>query len=151
MGGHHGGVGYGEHVLGRLELTVEQKASVVSIVTAAHSKLEALHDDEKALRETLEKAKPEDANYAATATGAATKAGDLAKAQVQIMTDAKAAVYKLLTAEQKTKLAALEADEAFRRVAGGDGREGSEGMHGPMGGPNGGQMGAAPGAPPVRQ
>ena len=95
------------HILGKLDLTDEQKESVKKITEEAKEKnktaAEAVIEARKALREAVEKGDEEAVRKAATELGKAL--GDQAVLKVQTM----ASIKKVLTPEQLQKLEELKA------------------------------------------
>ena len=108
-----------------LSLTSEQEATATSLYTEEATTAEPLRTSERASHKALETAiKADDmAAIQSAATTLGTLNGELTA--VRALTEAK--FYATLTADQKTRFAALE--------------------HGPHGGPGGGHGGPPPGAP----
>ncbi|MGO8976505.1 MAG: Spy/CpxP family protein refolding chaperone [Steroidobacteraceae bacterium] len=106
-GGHHG---WGlAHLYAKLGLTVEQQASVKSILAAAGPGLKSLHQQIRANTMKLRQTSPDDPNYASIANEVSQTHGTLSTQLVAHMADVRSQLYAILTPEQKMQLAALEA------------------------------------------
>jgi len=106
-GGHHG---WGPaRLYAQLGLNVEQQASVKSILAAAGPGLKSLHQQIRANSMKLRQTSPDDPNYASIANEVSQTHGTLSTQLVAHMADVRSQLYAILTPEQKTQLAALEA------------------------------------------
>ena len=110
-GWHHGGHG---HLLGKLGLSAEQKQQVKDIMTAAHPQMQSLHEQMRANSLKLEQTRPTDPNYANIASLTSQTHGTLSAQMMAQRADVRAQVFKVLTLEQQTQLAALEAQSKSR-------------------------------------
>ncbi len=106
-GGHHG---WGPaRLYAKLGLSVEQQASVKSILAAAGPGLKSLHQQIRANSMKLRQTSPDDPNYASIANEVSQTHGTLSTQLVAQLADVRSKLYAVLTPAQKTQLAALEA------------------------------------------
>ncbi len=138
--GHRDG-GMQLRMLGRVGLTDAQKSTIMGLLKDNQAKFQAVREEDRAAREAIEAAKPDDSNYGAEVDAAATKIGDAAKQRVELMGQMRTAVEGVLTADQKAKLVALRTQEGYARVFGGDGQMGRGNHQGWQGRGNGEQAG----------
>jgi periplasmic protein CpxP/Spy len=106
-GWHHGRGQW--HLLGKLGLSATQKQQVKDIMAAAHPQMQSLHSQMQANSLKLRQTQPTDPNYASIASQVSQTHGSLS---AQLMTQhagVRAQVFNVLTPEQQTQLAALEA------------------------------------------
>ena len=96
----------------QLGLTVEQQASIKAIFTAAKPQMKSLHEQMRANHLKLMQTKPDDPNYATVVAEVAQSNATLASQRTTQDAELKAQIYGVLTAPQKTQLAALEAQWA---------------------------------------
>jgi Spy/CpxP family protein refolding chaperone len=99
-------------IYGKLGLPAEQQASIKAIFTAAKPQMKSLHEQLRANHLKLMQNKPDDPNYATVVAEVAQTNATLASQRTTQGAELKAQVYALLTAPQKTQLAALEAQWA---------------------------------------
>lgn len=118
------------HITSLLALTTAQQAQATTIFTAEQRAAESLHTSMETVHDALEAAVK--ANNTAGINSAANQLGNLTTQQVVAQATAKAALYAILTAEQKTKLEANGVDLGPGGGRGPGGRGGA--MHG---GPSG--------------
>jgi periplasmic protein CpxP/Spy len=106
-GWHHGRGPW--HLLGKLGLSATQKQQVKDIMAAARPQMQSLHSQMQANSLKLRQTQPTDPNYASIASQVSQTHGSLS---AQLMTQhagVRAQVFNVLTPEQQTQLAALEA------------------------------------------
>jgi Spy/CpxP family protein refolding chaperone len=97
------------HLFRQLNLTDTQKQSMEALVTAAKPDLKGLHGQVRANMQKLKAVTPDDPNYAAVLAEVSQSNGNL---HTQIATEEGnlyAQMFALLTPDQKTQLAALQA------------------------------------------
>jgi Spy/CpxP family protein refolding chaperone len=105
-GRHHGGPW---HLLSQLGLSDAQKAQIKTIVTAARPQMQSLHEQMRANALKLKQTQPTDPNYTSIASQSSQTHGSLSAEMMTQRATLRAQVYKVLTPEQQTELAALEA------------------------------------------
>ena len=110
-GGPRGAVGEGGPLLGfigrHLDLTDEQKAEVKKIVEAERTVMQPIHEQMQKNREALKEA-TKDGQYNETqVTQLAQQQGELMAQMIVSRERVKSQVYKILTPEQREKLAAM--------------------------------------------
>jgi len=98
-------------MLSRLNLSDAQKQQVRDIVAAARPQLESLREQMHANRLQLKQTQPNDPNYASVALQASQTQGSLSAQMTAQQAELRAQVFKVLTPEQQTQLAALEAEK----------------------------------------
>ncbi len=106
-GWHHRGGPW--HLLGKLNLTADQKAQIKTIMTAARPQMESLHQQLHANMLKLQQTAPTDSNYSSITSQVSQTHGSL---QAQMLTqhaEIRAQVFKVLTPAQQGQLTALEA------------------------------------------
>lgn len=106
---HHHGPG---HLLSKLGLTAEQKASVKAIMTAAKPQMTGLHEQARANHLKLSQTTPDDPNYANVVAEVAQSNATLASQRTTQGSQLWAQIYAVLTPTQKTQLATLQAQWA---------------------------------------
>jgi Spy/CpxP family protein refolding chaperone len=111
-GGHHGGP---LHLLGKLGLSEAQKQQIKDIMTAAHPQMQSLHEQMRANSLKLKQTRPTDPNYASIASLTSQTHGTLSAQMMAQRADLRAQVFKVLTPEQQTQLAALESQTRGHR------------------------------------
>ena len=97
------------HLLGKLGLSAEQKQQVKDIMTAARPQMQALHEQMHANMLKLQQTQPTDPNYSSIASQVSQTHGSLSAQMLTQHAEVRAQVFKVLTPEQQTQLAALEA------------------------------------------
>jgi len=100
------------HIYSKLGLTSEQQASIKAIFAAAKPQMQSLHEQMKANHAKLSQITPDDASYASVVAEVAATNANLASERTTQGAELKAQIYAVLTASQKTQLAALEAQWA---------------------------------------
>lgn len=144
-GMHGGAMGPGPHEspmlrhADELGLSAAQVESIKGLEAAARPSVEKMHRDIGEQMEALREVKPGDAAYATTVEKAAQAIGDLTRQSIVQASQLRAQQWNVLTADQRTKLAAIEAKwrEHERRHD-----------HGPGPGPGPGPGHAPPPPPP---
>jgi periplasmic protein CpxP/Spy len=97
------------HLLGKLGLSAEQKQQVKEIMTAARPQMQALHEQMHANMLKLQQTQPTDPNYSSIASQVSQTHGSLSAQMLTQHAELRAQVFKVLTPEQQTQLAGLEA------------------------------------------
>ncbi len=97
-----------------LGLAPEQIDAIKGIYKGAHPAMEQTHGELRTQMEALRLAKPGDANYATVVAKAARSIGDLTTQSIVQESQTRAQVWNALTAAQRDKLAALEAQAHAR-------------------------------------
>jgi len=111
---HHHDAG---RLLAKLDLSAEQQAAVKSIMANAGPQMKGLHQEIRANSLQLLKTQPNDPNYA-NVVAQVTQANGALHAQMITQREAvRAQVFKVLTPEQQTQLAALQAQRQARMQA----------------------------------
>jgi protein CpxP len=105
-GWHHGGPW---HLLGKLGLSAAQKQQIKDIMAAAHPQMQSLHQQMRANSLKMQQARPTDPNYANIASLTSQTHGTLSAQIMAQRADLRAQVFKVLTPEQQSQLATLEA------------------------------------------
>jgi Spy/CpxP family protein refolding chaperone len=107
------------HLLGKLGLSAAQKEQIKGIMTAARPQMQSLHEQMKANMLKLQQTKPTDPNYTTIASQVSQTHGSLSAQAMTQRSEVRAQVFKVLTPEQQTQLATLEAQmQAHRHGAG---------------------------------
>ena len=114
------------HLTAALTLTTAQQAQATTIFTTEHSTMDAIHTSLETAHTALETAVK--ANNAAGINAAANQIGNLTTQQVVAHATAQAALYEILTPDQKTKSNGIR--PGFRRGGPGGGPSGVMPMHG---------------------
>lgn len=130
-----------ERMADELDLTTEQREKIRGYFEAARPGMQELAAKQRANAEQLMDAKPDDPKYASIVQKASQEAGALTTQMVQQGAQVRAQVYGVLTPEQRTKLAAKQA-EMRQRMA--ERREDRRARRGGAGGPPQGPEGAPP-------
>jgi periplasmic protein CpxP/Spy len=112
---HHGGPGGPMHLLGKLNLSDDQKQQVKDIMTAARPQMQALHEQMRANMQKLEQTQPTDPNFSSITSQVSQTHGSLSAQMLTQHAEIRAQVFKVLTPAQQTQLAALEAQMKSRR------------------------------------
>ena len=120
------------HLLGKLGLSAAQKQQIKDIMAAAHPQMQSLHEQMRANSLKMRQVRPTDPNYANVVSLTSQTHGTLSAQMMAQRADLRAQVFKVLTPEQQTQLATLEAQSRLAN------------KHGAWGG----ARGAAPDAPP---
>ena len=103
--GHHGPW----RLLGKLGLSAAQQQQIKDIMAAAHPQMQSLHSQMRANSLKMQETRPTDPNYASVASLTSQTHGTLSAQMMAQRADLRAQVFKVLTPEQQTQLAALEA------------------------------------------
>jgi protein CpxP len=110
--GHHGPW----RLLGKLGLSAAQKQQIKDIMAAAHPQMQSLHEQMRANSLKMQEVRPTDPNYASVASLTSQTHGTLSAQMMTQRADLRAQVFKVLTPEQQTQLAALEAQARQSRA-----------------------------------
>jgi periplasmic protein CpxP/Spy len=110
---HHGP----GHLLGKLDLSAEQKQQIKAIMASAHPQMQSVHEQIRANSLKLSQTKPTDPNYASIAAAASQTHGSLSAQMMSQRADIRAQVFKVLTPAQQTQLATLESERQANRQA----------------------------------
>jgi periplasmic protein CpxP/Spy len=110
---HHRGGPW--HLLGKLNLSADQKQQVKDIMTAARPQMQSLHEQMHANMLKLQQTKPTDPNYSSVASQVSQTHGALAAQALTQHAEMRAQIFKILTPEQQTELATLEAQMGARK------------------------------------
>jgi Spy/CpxP family protein refolding chaperone len=132
-----------ERMADELGLTTEQRQKIRGYFDAARPGMQELAAKQRANAQQLMDAKPDDPKYASIVQKASQEAGALTTQMVQQASQVRAQVYGVLTPEQRTKLAAQQAEMHERMQARRHDRMGRRGGPGGPGGPP-----EAPNGPP---
>jgi Spy/CpxP family protein refolding chaperone len=104
-------------LLAKLNLTSEQKAEVKSIMAGAGPQLKGIHQEMRANSLKLRQTQPNDPNYAAVVAQVTQANGSLHTQLITQKESVRAQIFKLLTPEQQTQLASLQAQMQGRTRA----------------------------------
>lgn len=107
--------GPGMRVIKQLDLSPEQKDAVKAVMQQYRPRMQELRQSRNAQRQTLMALTPDDPGYAGAVAQAGEQASTDAREMVNLMGEVQAAVYALLTDEQKVKAAELRAEFAARQ------------------------------------
>jgi protein CpxP len=108
---HHGGM-----LLSKLNLTPEQQASVKTIMANAGPQIKSIFQEMHANSHKLQATQPSDANYAAVVAQVTQANGSLHSQMITQRESVRAQIYKILTPEQRTQLATLQAQRQARQA-----------------------------------
>ena len=103
---HHHGHGF---LLSKLNLTAEQKAAVKTILTNAGPQMKSIHQEMRSNSLKLRQTQPSDGNYANVVAQVTQANGSLHSQMISQREAVRAQIFKVLTPEQQTQLAALQA------------------------------------------
>ena len=103
---HHHGAG---HLLSKLNLSAEQKASIKTIMANAGPQMKSIGQEMRANSQKLHATQPTDANYAAVVSQVTQANGSLHSQMITQRESVRAQIYKILTPEQRTQLVTLQA------------------------------------------
>jgi Spy/CpxP family protein refolding chaperone len=103
---HHHGAG---HLLSKLNLSAEQQAAVKTIMANAGPQMKSIHQEMRNNSLKLRQTQPNDANYAAVVAQVTQANGSLHSQMISQREAVRAQIFKVLTPEQQTQLAALQA------------------------------------------
>jgi Spy/CpxP family protein refolding chaperone len=103
---HHHGHGF---LLSKLNLSAEQKAAVKTIMTNAGPQMKSIHEEMRSNALKLRQTQPSDGNYANVVAQVTQANGSLHSQVISEREAVRAQIFKILTPEQQTQLAALEA------------------------------------------
>lgn len=115
MGMGMGMGGPGMRVLKELDLSTEQKDAVKGVMEQYRPRMRELRQSRREQRQTLMALTPDDPGYAGAIAEASEQASADAREMVNLMGEVQAAVYALLTDEQKAKAAELRAEFSARQ------------------------------------
>ena len=110
---HHGGF----HMLSKLNLSAEQKASIKTIMANAGPQMKSIHQEMRANSLKLSQTQPTDANYPTVVAQVTQANGSLHSQMISQREAVRAQIFKVLTPEQQTQLAALKAQMQARMQA----------------------------------
>jgi len=102
---HHHGF---EHLLGKLNLSAQQQASVKTIMANAGPQMKSIHQEMRANSLKLRQTQPNDPNYANVVAQVTQANGSLHSQMITQKEAVRAQVFKVLTPAQQTQLAALQ-------------------------------------------
>ena len=105
-------------LLGKLNLSADQKQQVKDIMTAARPQMQSLHEQMHANMQKLQQTKPTDPNYNSIASQVSQTHGALSAQAFTQHAELRAQIFKVLTPEQQTQLATLEAQMGARKHGG---------------------------------
>jgi periplasmic protein CpxP/Spy len=105
------------HLLGKLDLSAEQKQQIKTIMESAHPQMQSVREQMRANSLKLQQTKPTDPNYASIASAVSQTHGSLSAQIMNQRADVRAQVFKVLTPAQQTQLATLEAEMQAKRQA----------------------------------
>ncbi len=103
------------HLLGKLNLSADQKQQVKDLMTAARPQMQSLHEQMHANMLKLQQTSPTDPNYSSIASQVSQAQGALAAQAFTQHAEMRAQIFKILTPEQQTQLATLEAQRGARK------------------------------------
>ena len=106
------------HLLGKLGLSDQQKQQIKEIMAAQHPEMESLREQMHANSAKLEQVQPTDPSYAGIAAQVSQTHGTLSAQMMAQRADLRAQVFKVLTPEQQTQLATLEAQSGAHKHGG---------------------------------
>jgi periplasmic protein CpxP/Spy len=106
---HHGG-----HLLAKLNLNADQQAQVKSIMANAGPQMKSIHQQMQANSQKLRQTQPNDPNYANVVAEVSQSNATLHSQMTTQQAEVRASVFKILTPEQQSQLAALEAQMQSR-------------------------------------
>ncbi len=110
---HHGAF----HMLSKLNLSAEQKASIKTIMANAGPQMKSIHQEMRANSLKLSQTQPTDANYPTVVAQVTQANGSLHSQMISQREAVRAQIFKVLTPEQQTQLAALKAQMQARMQA----------------------------------
>lgn len=110
---HHGAF----HRLSKLNLSAEQKASIKTIMANAGPQMKSIHQEMRANSLKLSQTQPTDANYPTVVAQVTQANGSLHSQMISQREAVRAQIFKVLTPEQQTQLAALKAQMQARMQA----------------------------------
>jgi protein CpxP len=102
---HHHGF---EHLLGKLNLSAQQQASVKTIMANAGPQMKSIHQEMRANSLKLRQTQPNDPNYANVVAQVTQANGSLHSQMITQKEAVRTQVFKVLTPAQQTQLAALQ-------------------------------------------
>jgi Spy/CpxP family protein refolding chaperone len=103
---HHHGHG---QLLSKLNLSAQQQAAVKSIMANAGPQMKSIHQEMRGNSLKLRQTQPSDANYQSVVAQVTQANGSLHSQMITQREAVRAQIFKVLTPEQQTQLAALEA------------------------------------------
>jgi Spy/CpxP family protein refolding chaperone len=105
-GWHHHGPG---HLYSKLNLSTEQQASIKTIMSNAGPQMKSIHEEMRANSLKLGQTQPNDPNYANVVAQVTEANGSLHSQMITQREAVRAQIFKILTPQQQTQLAALQA------------------------------------------
>jgi protein CpxP len=121
---HHGGP---FHLLSKLNLSAQQQASVKTIMANAGPQMKSIHQEMHANSLKLQQTQPNDGNYANVVAQVTQANGSLHSQMITQRESVRAQIFKVLTPEQQTQLATLQAQMQAKMQARGSAGWGSRG------------------------
>jgi Spy/CpxP family protein refolding chaperone len=109
----HGGM-----LLSKLNLTPEQQVSIKTIMANAGPQMKSIFQEMRDNSQKLRQTQPTDANYAAVVAQVTQANGSLHSQMITQRESVRAQIYEILTPEQRTQLATLQAQRQARRASG---------------------------------
>jgi Spy/CpxP family protein refolding chaperone len=106
QGWHHHGPG---HLYSKLNLSAEQQASIKAIMSNAGPQMKSIHQEMRANSLKLGQTQPNDPNYANVVAQVTEANGSLHSQMITQREAVRAQIFKILTPQQQTQLAALQA------------------------------------------
>lgn len=113
--GRMGMGGPGMRVIKQLDLSVEQKDAIKGVMEQYRPRMRELRESRREQRQVLMALTPDDPGYAGAVAEASEQASADARELVTLMGEVQAAVYALLTDEQKARAAELREEFAAKR------------------------------------
>ena len=113
-GWRHPGAG---HLLAKLNLSAEQQAAVKTIMANAGPQMKSIHQEMRGNSLKLMQTQPTDANYASVVAQVTQANGSLHSQMISQREAVRAQIFKILTPEQRTQLATLQAQRLARMQA----------------------------------
>ena len=110
-GWHHHGPG---HLYSKLNLSTEQQASIKTIMSNAGPQMKSIHQEMRANSLKLGQTQPNDPNYANVVAQVTEANGSLHSQMITQREAVRAQIFKILTPQQQTQLAALQAQMLSR-------------------------------------
>jgi len=110
---HHGAF----HMLSKLNLSAEQKASIKTIMANAGPQMKSIHQEMRANSQKLSQTLPTDANYQSVVAQVTQANGSLHSQMITQRESVRAQIFKVLTPAQQTQLATLKTQMQARMQA----------------------------------
>lgn len=107
--GHHGGMGMGGRLYSQLNLSDTQRSQIRQLISQDFAQAKPQMQTLRQARKAFEAAVPGSADYQTAASNLAEAEADAARARAIGHANLRAQIYQLLTPEQRTQLASLQA------------------------------------------